>query len=118
MEGLAMACGMIVQLPVTGAFGTDEDFDLRTLLEKELGTALAHENAGECGRGETDGGRMSLSLEATDPIVALRIVKEVLTRCNCLHRAIVVLETRCEADPDDIDRQILWPLHHSPARVA
>jgi len=110
---------MIVQLPVTGAFGTDEDFDLRTQLEKELGLALAHERVGECGRGETDGGRMSVYLESiADPIVALRIVKDVLTRLKQLHRATVVLETRCEADPDDIDRQILWPVQHTPARVA
>jgi hypothetical protein len=115
-----MACGMIVQLPVTGAFGTDDEFDLRTQLEKELGTALAHDKAGECGRGETDGGCMSLYLESiADPIVALRVVKDVLSRLKQLQRATVVLETRCEADPDDIDRQILWPIHHnSPVRVA
>jgi hypothetical protein len=115
-----MACGLIVQLPVTGACGTDEDFDLRTELEKELGIALAHEQLGECGRGETDSGCMSVYLESiADPIVALRVVKDVLMRLKQLQRATVVLETRCEADPDDIDRQTLWPVHHnSPARVA
>jgi hypothetical protein len=114
-----MAFGMIVQLPVTGAFGTDEDFDLRTQLEKELGLALAHEQVGECGRGETDNGRMSVHLEAVaDPAIALRVVKDVLAGLKQLHRATVVLETRCEADPDDIDRQVLWPVQHSAARVA
>lgn len=114
-----MACGLIVQLPVTGAFGTDEDFDLRTQVEKELGAALTQEKVGECGRGETDNGRMSIYLEAiADSAVALRIVKDVLTRLKQLNRATVVLETRCEADPDDIDRQVLWPVQHTPARVA
>lgn len=111
---------MIVQLPATGAFGTDEDFDLRTRLECELTSALAAERAGECGRGGIEDGRMSVPLTAViDPAVTLRVVKGVLTRLQVLHRATVVLETRSEADPDDIDRQIVWPLHHStPARVA
>jgi hypothetical protein len=110
---------MIVQLPVTGAFGTDEDFDLRTLLEKELGAALARELAGECDRGEIEDGRMSVYLEAiTDPIRALHVVKAVLGQLKVLHRAVVVLETRCEADPDDIVRQTLWPAHPAPVRVA
>jgi hypothetical protein len=114
-----MAHAMIVQLPVTGAFGTDEDFDLRTQLERDLGAALNREGAGECGRGEIDDGRMSVSLETVaDPVLVLRVVKDVLARLKQLHRATVVLETRCEADPDDIDRQILWPLHPTPVRVA
>ena len=114
-----MAHGMIVQLPVTGAFGTDDDFDLRTQLERELGAALVRERVGECGRGEIEGGRMSVYLEAvTDPGAALRVVKDVLARLKQLQRAVVVLETRCEADPDDIDRQTLWPNQHAPARVA
>ncbi len=114
-----MAYGMVVQLPVTGAVGTDEDFDLRTLLERELGTALARERAGECDRSETDSGRMSVYLtEVADPPLALRLVTGVLARLNVLHRATVVLETRCETDPDDTDRTILWPVHTAPARVA
>lgn len=115
-----MAHEMVVQLPVTGTFGTDEDFDLRTRLERELGAALAAEPACECGRGEIEGGRLSVPLTAlTDPIAVLRVVKDVLARLQVLHRATVVLETRCEIDPDDIERQVVWPLHHSaPVRVA
>lgn len=115
-----MACGIIVQLPITGAFGSDEDFDLRNLLERELGKALTLAQAGECGRGEMDNGRMTVCLESiTNPVYAFQVVKDVLARLKLLHRAVVALETRCEADPDDIDRQTLWPLHHSaPARVA
>jgi hypothetical protein len=115
-----MAYGMLVQLPVTGAFGTDEEFDLRTELEREFGQALAAERAGECGRGETEDGRMNLYLEAvSDTQLALKIVKDVLNRFKLLTRAVVVLETRCEADPDDITRQVLWPVHHAgTARVA
>ena len=109
-----MACGIIVQLPVTGAFGTDEDFDLRTQLERELEAALSAELAGECGRGGIEGGRMCIRLEAiTDPALALRVVKDVLARFKVLHRAIVVLETRSEVDPDDIDREILWSVSHA-----
>lgn len=113
-----MACGMIVQLPVNGTFATDEDFDLRLRLERELGIALAMESAGECGRGSIESGRMSICLEAvTDHVHTLKVVKDVLTRLKLLSHAVVVLETRCDADPDDIDRQTLWPIHH-PARVA
>src|SRR5262245_2139798 len=115
-----MACGIIVQLPVAGAFGSDDDFDLRTLLERELGMALALAQAGECGRGEIADGRMNICLESiTDPARTLQVVKDVLARLKLLQRAVVILETRCEADPDDIDRQTLWPLHHAtPVRVA
>jgi hypothetical protein len=100
---------MIVQLPVSGAFGSDEDFDLRTRLERELGAALAAERAGECGRGEIEAGRMCVYLEAiADPEVSLRIVKDVLARRGVLDRAVVFLETQSEVDPDDTDRQIIW----------
>lgn len=110
---------MIVQIPVTGAFGTDEDFDLRTQLEREFAVALAAELAGECGRGEIDGGRMSVPLTGVvDPVVTFRVVKRILAQFQVLHRATVILETRCAADPDDIDRQIVWPLHSAPIRVA
>ncbi len=115
-----MAFAMVVQLPVTGAYGTDDEFDLRTQLEREFNAALIAEVAGECGRGETEAGRMSVYLESiADPAQALRIVKEVLTQCRQLHRASVILETRSDADPDEIDRQILWPTQPTPTvRVA
>lgn len=113
-----MTCSMVVQWPVAGAFGTDADFDLRAQVEHDLDAALIAEGAGECGRGETDAGRTSIHLEAvTEPDAALRAVTGVLARHNLLHRATVVLETRDEADPDDIDRRTLWPLP-PVARVA
>jgi hypothetical protein len=110
---------MIVQLPVTGAFGSDDDFDLRTRLEHELDVALAAECAGECDRGEIENGRMSVPITGVaDPVLALRVVKEVLTRVAVLHRATVYLETRCEADPDDRDCQVVWPIFQNlPVRV-
>ncbi len=112
-----MTFAMVVRLPVTGAFGTDEDFDLRTLLERELNAALIANGAGECGLGGTDAGVASIPLEAvSDPDATLRIVQEVLTRHNLLYRVTVVLETPGE-DPDDIDRQVIWPVQ-SMARVA
>ena len=115
-----MAHEMVVQLAVTGAFGTDDDFDLRTQLERELAIALTAELAGECGRGEIEDGRMSVPLTGVaDPTIALHVVKAVLAQLQVLHRATVLLETRSEADPDDIDRQVLWPVHHpTAARVA
>ncbi len=114
-----MALAMIIQLPVTGAYGTDDDFDLRTQLERDLAAALVCGGAGEVDRGEIDGGRMSVFLESvTDPGLTLDVVKDVLARLKQLHRATVVLETNCEADPDDTDREILWPLcHTAPVRI-
>ena len=113
-----MACGMVVQLPARGAFGTDEDFDLRALLERELARALTWEGAGECGRGTIDNGRMSIHLEAVaDHVRTLHAVTDVLARLKLLPSAVVVLETHCEDDPDEIDRRLLWPPHHA-ARVA
>lgn len=110
-----MARAMLVQVPATGPFGSDEDFDLCSRLARELAAALGP--AGECDRGQIDAGRIGIRVEAVeDPICALRAVKEALARCSVLHRASVQLETRCEVDPDDIDRQVLWPLQ--AARVA
>lgn len=114
-----MACWMIVQLPVTGAFGSDADFDLRTLLERELGAALTAAQVGKLDHGEIEDGRMNICMEAiVDPARTLHVVKDVLARSKQLHRAMIVLETRYEADPDDIDQQILWPLHPAPVHVA
>ena len=40
-----MTYGMTVQLPVSVAFGTDEEFDLRVQLESDLTRALASAHA-------------------------------------------------------------------------
>jgi hypothetical protein len=110
---------MVVQLPVGSAFGTDEDFDLRALLEQELTRELAWDGAGECGRGVIENGRMSIHLEAVaDHLRTLHAVKDVLARLKLLSSASVVLETRFDADPDEVNRQLLWPVHSTPARVA
>jgi hypothetical protein len=115
-----MTFGMIVQLPVSVAFGSDEEFDLRVRLERELSAALAEAGAGECAGGEIDTSHLKLHLEAiVDPRSALDVTKAVLARAEVLGRAVVVLETRCEADPDDRDWQVLWPPNYSGAfRVA
>lgn len=114
-----MTFGMVVRLPVTGAFGTDEEFDLRTRLEREFDAALLAESAGECGLGETAAGCTRIYLEAiTDAGVAFPIVKGVLGRHDLLGCATVVLETPDEGDADNIDRQVLWPLQPAPVRVA
>lgn len=112
-----MAHEMSVQLAVTGAFGTDADFDLLIQLEREFSSALR--DRAECGRGTIEDGRMFVPLtDVADPPAAFRVVKDVLAHLQVLHRATVVLETRCEADPDDLDRQVLWPPQHAPSCVA
>jgi hypothetical protein len=112
-----MAFSMIVRLPVSVPYGTDEEFDLRVRLERELGAALRLARAGEPAGGEIDTSHLNLTLDAIpDPAMALVAVKEVLARNGLLGRAIVVLETRTADDPDDCDRQVLWPA--APAGVA
>jgi|SRR5580700_1741519 hypothetical protein len=109
-----MAFGIIVQLPVSVAFGTDEEFDLRVRLERELSSALAAAGAGMCVGGEIDATHMKFQLEThLSPTTALDVAKTVLTRSGLLSRATVMLETSCEADPDDRDLQVLWPPNHS-----
>ncbi|MDY3555661.1 hypothetical protein R5W24_004806 [Gemmata sp. JC717] len=114
-----MTFGMVVRLPVNGAFGTDEDFDLRTRLEHDLDAALLAGAAGECGRGATDAGFINIALESiTTPDTALIVVKDVLARHGLLPRVTIVLESPDEDDPDDTLRRVLWPLQPSPADAA
>src|SRR5213082_2502060 len=115
-----MAFGMIVQLPVSVAFGTDEEFDLRVRLERELAAALAAARAGECAGGGIDTSHLNLHLDnVPDPPAALGVVKDVLARSGLLGRAVVVLETHDPGDPDDRDWQVLWPPNYTgPLRVA
>ena len=111
-----MALALVVQLPANGPFGTDDDFELCSRLEHELGAALGA--SGECDRARIEAGFISVRVEAiAEPGDAFRAVKEALARLEALNRATVVLETRCAADPEDIDRQRLWPAAQA-ARVA
>ena len=104
-----MTRGMVVRVPVTVAFGTDEEFDLRAKLERELAAALRGTGTGESAGGEIDTSHMRLYLDGVeDPVQTREVVKDVLARAGLLHRAEVILETRCELDPDDCDWQILW----------
>lgn len=114
-----MTLGMVVRLPVNGAFGTDEDFDLRARLEHDLDTALIAGCAGECGRGVTDAGFANISLESiTDSNTAFTLVKGVLERHGLLGRVTVLLELPVAGDADDVERRVLWPLQPAPAQVA
>jgi hypothetical protein len=111
-----MTFNLIVRLPVSVPYGTDDEFDLRVRLERELGGALRLTRAGEPAGGEIDTSHLNLAFEAvSDPGRALGAVKEVLARNGLLGRAEVVLETRSADDPDDCDRQVLWPA--APAGV-
>ena len=109
-----MTYTMIVQLPVSVAFGTDEEFDLRVRLERELATAFTRAGAGECAGGGIDTTHMNIQLEGiSDPPAALGVVKDVLTSSGLLARSLVVLETRSAADPDDRDLEVLWPHNYT-----
>jgi len=112
-----MTAGMIVQFPVSVAFGTDEEFDLRVRLERELNAALVAVGAGDCVGSETDTSHTKLYVSnLNDTLSALNVTKEVLTRSGLLSTATVVLETRMKSDPDDPDLQVLWPLN--PTNIA
>jgi hypothetical protein len=109
-----MTYGMIVQLPVSVAFGTDEEFDLRVRLERELSHALASARAGTCSGGGIDTAHMHLHLDGiADPTLGLSLVKDVLSAAGLLGRSVIVLETRCASDPDDRDLKVLWPTNHT-----
>jgi len=109
-----MTAGMIVQLPVSVAFGTDEEFDLRVRLEQELTVALAAVGAGECVGSETDTSHTKVHISnIPDPTAALNIAKDVLSCYGLLGRATVVLETRNKLDPDDRNWHVVWPPNQS-----
>ena len=108
-----MTAGLIVRIPVTVAFGTDDEFDLRVRLERELTAALTAAGAGEGAGSEIDTAHMSLHfVNLTDAATAFSVAKEVLARAGLLGRAEIVLETRSKADPDEPIWQVLWPVAH------
>ena len=109
-----MTYGMIVQLPVSVAFGTDQEFDLRVQLEADLTRALAAARAGECTGGGIDTSHLTLQFDGiTDPPLALGLLKQVLAAAGQLNRAMIVLEKPSKLDPDERDQQILWPAHRA-----
>ena len=104
-----MTHGMIVQLPVSVAFGTDAEFDLRVQLENDLTRVLADAQAGECAGGGIDTTHLNLHFDGiTDPPLALSLMKQVLAAAGQLNRAVILLETPSLSDPDDRDQQLLW----------
>ena len=112
-----MAFDMIVQLPVSMAFGTDEEFDLRVRLEQELSAALAEAGAGTCGGGEIDTSHLKLYLDSIpDALPALDEVKAVLARSGFWARAMIVLETCWRVRPGRSRlKRVLWPPNYSGA---
>lgn len=110
-----MTVGMIVRIPVTVAFGTDEEFDLRVRLERDLGLALITVGVGECAGGEIDSSHLLLHVaKVADPVSALSVTQDVLARAGLLTRSEIVLETRSKADPDEPIWQVLWPAAQPP----
>jgi hypothetical protein len=109
-----MTFGMTVQLPVSVAFGTDDEFDLRVQLESDLTRALAAARAGECVGGGIDTSHLTLHFEAiAEPALALGLLKQVLAAAGQLNRAVITLEKPSPLDPDERDQQILWPAHRA-----
>lgn len=109
-----MTFGMTVQLPVSVAFGTDDEFDLRVQLESDLTRALAAARAGECVGGGIDTSHLTLQFEGIhDPTLALGLLKQVLAASGQLNRAIITLEKPSAVDADDRDSQVLWPAHRA-----
>jgi hypothetical protein len=109
-----MTYGMIVQLPVSVAFGTDDEFDLRVQLESDLTRVLAAARAGECTGGGIDTSHLTLQFDGiSDPPLALGLLKQVLAAAGQLNRAVIVLERASKLDPDERDQQILWPAHRA-----
>ena len=105
-----MTFGMTVQLPVSVAFGTDDEFDLRVQLESDLTRVLAAAHAGECVGGGIDTSHLTLHFEAiSEPTLALGLLKQVLAAAGQLNRAVITLEKPSPLDPDERDQQILWP---------
>jgi hypothetical protein len=109
-----MTYGMIVQLPVSVAFGTDDEFDLRVQLESDLTRVLAAAHAGECTGGGIDTSHLTLQFDGiVDPTLALGLLKQVLAASGQLNRAVIILEKPSPADPDERDQQVLWPAHRT-----
>lgn len=109
-----MTYGMIVQVPVSVAFGTDEEFDLRVQLESDLTRALTSAGAGECIGGGIDTSHLNLHFDGiADPALALSLLKQVLAAAGQLNRAVITLERPSAADADDRDQQVLWPAHRA-----
>ena len=114
MGASAMTHGMTVQLPVSVAFGTDAEFDLRVQLESDLTRVLADAHAGECIGGGIDTTHLNLHFDGiTDPAVALSLMKQVLAAAGRLNQAVILFETPSLSDPDDRDQQILWPANQA-----
>ena len=110
-----MTHGITVQLPVSVAFGTDEEFDLRVQLESDLTRAFASAHRpGECVGGGIDTSHLNLQFDGiTDPPVALSLLKQVLAAAGQLSRAVIILETPSVTDADDRDQQVLWPANRA-----
>jgi hypothetical protein len=103
-----MTDALVLRLPVSVAFGTDEEFDLRVRLERELAAALpGAEVSGEIGTAHLE----VRAAGVPDPGPAAAAAAEVLARCGRLAGAVVLLETPCPADPDDRECRVLWPPH-------
>ncbi len=104
-----MTFDVVVRLPVSVPYGTDEDFDLRVLLEGELASSLRTLGMEQSVCGEIDTSHLNLRLDGiAEPVKVLVGTMGVLIRHGVLDRAVVLLETPSQDDPDERNSVVLW----------
>ena len=92
---------MIVQFPIEGAFGTDQDVQNRSELENSLGDALESSNLGSCDGGDIGSGNCNIFLYVHDVKRAFPVVKEVVLAHGNINDALIV------HDPSEVDDEVL-----------
>ena len=105
-----MVHDMIVQLPITGRWGTDAEMGLRQRLEEEFRTALGE--LGDVTGGDIGSGNMNIFINQIpefDP--ALEKVKGVLARHQVLEKAIIQRSTYEDPEDDPTEQAVAWPLN-------
>ncbi len=100
---------LVVQLPITGPWGTDAELQLRHRLEEELQEALGE--LGVVDGGDIGSGNVNIFIvEIPDAAPALERVKAVLARHAVLDRAIIQRTTyQSEEDDEPSDEAVVWP---------
>lgn len=104
-----MVHSMIVQLPITGRWGTDEEMNLRHQLEAVFQSELGA--LGDVSGGDIGSGNMNIFIEQVpdlDP--ALQCVKGVLTQHAVLDKAVIQVTTFQNPDDDEpVEERVVWP---------
>jgi hypothetical protein len=104
---------MIVQLPITGHWGTDEEMDLRHQLEEEFQQELG--GLGSVDGGDIGSGNMNVFIYRIPEFPpALERVKAVLTRHALLDKAVIERSTfQNEGDDEPSEEVVVWPENYT-----